>query len=265
MEHLRKRSNESLMTQLVLTTLPNIPLIHRGDDIAKLILNGLRDANIELRDGDVICIASKIISKAQGRVFRLSDVMPSARALELARVTGKDAREIELMLQESSDVVRTRKDLIVTRHRLGFVSANAGIDHSNVQEGADDFVLLLPLDPDATAQEIRAQLIRETGKQIAVIVADSHGRPHRMGTIGIAIGCAGLPALEDWRGRADLFGFELKHTDIGLADMLASAATLLFGQAREGTPIVHVRGAMWHGEPNDAHALVRPREMDLFP
>ncbi len=253
------------MSQLLLTTLPNIPLVKNGDDIASLVLSGLRDAAIELRDDDVIVIASKIVSKAEGRVARLSEVTPSARAMELAQETDKDAREIELMLQESSEVVRARKGLIVTRHRLGFVSANAGIDHSNVEEGADDFVLLLPLDPDATAEHTRKQVARETGKQVAVIIADSHGRPHRLGTIGVAIGCAGIPALEDWRGRQDLFGYELKYTDIGLADMLASAATLLFGQAREGTPIVHVRGATWFGKHGTARDLVRPQQMDLFP
>lgn len=253
------------MSQLVLTTLPNIPLVKNGDDIARIILNGLCDAEIELREGDVIVIASKIISKAEGRVARLSAVTPSARALELAQETDKDAREIELMLQESSEIVRARKGLIVTRHRLGFVSANAGIDHSNVQEGAEDFVLLLPLTPDVSAARIREEVNRETGKQVAVVIADSHGRPHRLGTIGIAIGSAGLPALEDWRGRHDLFGYELKYTDIGLADMLASAATLLFGQAREGTPIVHLRGATWFGKNGTARDLVRPKEMDLFP
>jgi len=253
------------MSQLILTALPNIPLIKRGDEIARIILDGLRAAEIELRDGDVLVIASKIVSKAEGRVARLKDVTPSARALELAQETDKDAREIELMLQESLEVVRVRKGLIVTRHRLGFVSANAGIDHSNVQEGADDFVLLLPRDPDATAEHTRKQVEKEIGKQVAIIIADSHGRPHRLGTVGIAIGSAGIPALEDWRGRQDLFGYELKYTDIGLADMLASAATLLFGQAREGTPIVHVRGATWHGVPNNARTLVRPKEMDLFP
>lgn len=254
-----------MSNQLVLTTLPNIPLVKKGDDVARLILNGLRDAEIELQENDVVVIASKIISKAEGRAARLSEVTPSERALELAQETDKDAREVELMLQESSEVVRARKGLIVTRHRLGFVSANAGIDHSNVQEGAEDFVLLLPLDPDATAENIRKQVERETGKQVAVVIADSHGRPHRLGTIGIAIGSAGLPALEDWRGRQDLFGYELKYTDIGLADMLASAATLLFGQAREGTPIVHVRGATWFGKNGTARDLVRPKEMDLFP
>lgn len=252
------------MSQLVLTTLPNIPLVKKGDSISALILKGVRDAGIELQDNDVVVVTSKIISKSEGRVARLDDVTPGPRALALAAETGKDARELELMLQESSDVVRTRKGLVVTRHKLGFVSANAGIDHSNVEEGAGDYVLLLPVAPDASADTIRKQVHAETGKQVGVIIADSHGRPHRLGTVGIAIGSAGLPALEDWRGRHDLFGYELKYTDIGLADMLASAATLLFGQAREGTPLVHVRGATWHGKDGTAHDLVRPPEMDLF-
>lgn len=253
------------MPQLVLTTLPNIPLVERDNDITRIILNGLRDAAIELQDNDVIAIASKIISKAEGRVARLDDITPGDIAVELGAKTSKDPREVELMLQESSAVVRARQGLIVTRHRLGFVSANAGIDHSNVREGADDYVLLLPLDPDASAQTIRTDIQAETGKQVAVIIADSHGRPHRLGTVGIAIGSAGLPALEDWRGRQDLFGYELKYTDIGLSDMLASAAMLLFGQAREGTPVVHVRGATWYGPDGTARDLVRPQETDLFP
>jgi coenzyme F420-0:L-glutamate ligase/coenzyme F420-1:gamma-L-glutamate ligase len=253
------------MAQLVLTTLPNIPLVRRGDDVGRLILRGLSEAGVTCQEKDVIVIASKIISKAEGRVARLDDVQPSARAVELAAETGKDAREVEWMLRESSEVVRARKGLVVTRHRLGFVSANAGIDHSNVEEGAEDYVLLLPLDPDASAEKIREQVFEETGTQVGVVIADSHGRPHRLGTVGVAIGSAGMPALEDWRGRQDLFGYELKYTDIGLADMLASAATLLFGQAREGTPIVHVRGATWAGQNGTARDLVRPKEMDLFP
>jgi coenzyme F420-0:L-glutamate ligase/coenzyme F420-1:gamma-L-glutamate ligase len=253
------------MAQIILTTLPDIPLVEKGDDVGALILTGLGGATIELRDGDVIVVASKIVSKAEGRVMRLDDVTPGARALELAALADKDAREVELMLQESSDVVRARKGLIVMRHRLGFISANAGIDHSNVQEGAEDFVLLLPMDPDASAEKIREQVHKATGNLVGVIIADSHGRPHRLGTIGIAIGSAGVPALEDWRGRQDLFGYKLKYTDIGLADMLASAATLLFGQAREGTPVVHVRGATWSGKSGTARDLVRPKEMDLFP
>ena len=253
------------MSQLVLTTLPNTPLVKKGDDLFRFILDGLARAQLALDDNDVIVIETKIVSKSQGRVVALADVIPGPRALELEAKTGKDARVIELMLQESSEVVRLRRGLVVTRHNLGFVSANAGIDHSNVQEGADDYVLLLPLNPDADAQALRERLENETGKQVAVVIADSHGRPHRLGTIGIAIGSAGLPELEDWRGRKDLFGYELKYTDIGLADMLASAATLLFGQAREGTPLVHVRGATWSGTNGTARDLVRPKEMDLFP
>lgn len=256
---------KSQMAQLILTTLPNIPLVRQGDNVGQLILNGVHEAQIDWQENDVIVIASKIISKSEGRIARLKDVKVSERASKLAAETDKDAREVELMLQESSDIVRARRGLIVTRHRLGFVSANAGIDHSNVQEGAEEFVLLLPLEPDASAETIRKQILQETGKHVAIVIADSHGRPHRLGTIGIAIGSAGLPALEDWRGRQDLFGYELKYTDIGLSDMLASAATLLFGQAREGTPLVHVRGARWLGKNGKAADLVRPHEMDLFP
>ncbi len=253
------------MNQIVLTPLPNIPLVQRGDDLGALIRQGLKDAALTLQNRDVVVLASKIVSKAEGMLVSLGDVKPSHRALELAATTGKDAREIELMLQQSVEVMRARPGLILTRHRLGFVSANAGIDHSNVAKGTSEYVLLLPEDPDGTAQRLRAELCRSTGAEVAVIIADSHGRPHRLGTVGIAIGSAGLPALEDWRGREDLFGYKLKHTDIGLADMLASAATLLFGQAREATPIVHVRGAVWQGAEGTAQDLVRPESMNLFP
>lgn len=253
------------MSQLILTTLPNVPLVQPGDDLVRLVLTGLERARLELEDNDVIVIASKILSKAQARIVRLADVTPGQYALELYAETGKDARVIELMLRESSEIVRARRGLIVTRHNLGFVSANAGIDHSNVEQGASDFVLLLPLDPDVDAQVIRERIQAETGKRVAIVIADTHGRPHRIGTMGIAIGSAGLPALEDWRGRKDLFGYELKSTDIALADLLASAATLLLGQADEGTPLVHVRGATWSGPDGTARDLVRPKEMDLFP
>jgi coenzyme F420-0:L-glutamate ligase/coenzyme F420-1:gamma-L-glutamate ligase len=228
-----------------------------------MILRGLSEAAIELQDDDVLVLASKIVSKAEGRVVSLQSVEPSTRAQELARGVGKDAREVELMLRESSDVVRVRKDLIITRHRLGFVSANAGLDHSNV--GGDvEAVILLPENPDASAGKIRTQVQDETGKQVGVVIADSHGRPHRLGTVGVAIGVAGLPALEDWRGRQDLFGYILQHTEIGLADMIASAATLLLGQAREGTPVVHVRGVIHSSGAGTARDLIRPMEMDLF-
>ncbi len=251
------------MPQLVITTLPNIPLVCAGDDLVALIVQGLNGAGIMLQNDDVLVLASKIVSKSEGRMVSLESVEPSAQARELATVTQKDARELELMLRESVEVVRTRPGLIITRHKLGFVSANAGLDHSNVA-GEGDCVLLLPEDPDASAAKLHAGLKTATGANVGIIIADSHGRPHRMGTIGIAIGVAGLPALEDWRGRADLFGYVLQHTEIGLADMVASAATLLLGQAREGTPVVHVRGVIHSGGEGTAHDLVRPKDMDLF-
>ncbi len=253
-----------MSNQLVLTALPNIPLIERGDNLVQIIWRGLSESGISLQTNDVLVLASKIVSKAEGRVARLAELAPSERARELAKVTGKDPREIELMLRESTEVVRARPGLIITRHHLGFVSANAGIDHSNVRDGQNDAVILLPQDPDASAQKIRAALEKESGAQVAAIIADSHGRPHRMGTVGIALGVAGLPALENWRGREDLFGYRLQYTEIGLADMIASAATLLLGQAREGTPIVHARGVIHSQGEGTARDLIRPRELDLF-
>jgi len=252
------------MSQLLLTTLPNIPLVQRGDDLTQIILQGLSDAGITLQAHDVLILASKIVSKSEGMVVRLDNIKPSVRAIEYAQATNKDAREVELVLQQTLQVVRSRKGLMLTRHRLGFVSANAGIDHSNVQEGAADHVLLLPEDPDASAEKIRTGIMDATGTDIAVILADSHGRPYRLGTVGVAIGAAGLPALEDWRGREDLFGYTLKSTDVGLADMLASAASILFGQASEATPVVHARGAVWQGANRRAQDLVRSDEQDLF-
>ncbi|MGE5140330.1 MAG: coenzyme F420-0:L-glutamate ligase [Rudaea sp.] len=252
------------MPDLSLTKLKGIPLIQPGDDLVPILLEAARETNLVLADGDVLVIASKIVSKSEGRQVHLSDVRPGPRAHELAGVTAKDAREIELMLQESTEVVRARPGLIITRHRLGFVSANAGLDHSNVAGGDRDEVLLLPRDPDASARAIRERLEQEAGASLGVIIADSHGRPHRLGTVGVAIGVAGLTALEDWRGRVDLFGYTLQHTEVGLADLVASAATLLLGQAMEGTPVVHVRGVPCAGQDGRAADLVRPRELDLF-
>lgn len=250
--------------QLILTALPKIPLVRPGDDLTAIILDGLGAAELELRGGDVLVLASKIVSKAEGRIVTLDAVTPGERAVELAERTGKEAREIELILQESLELVRVRRGLIVTRHRLGFVCANAGVDHSNVEPGQGEAVLLLPQDPDGTARKIRKDLGLKTGVEVGVIIADSHGRPHRLGAVGIGIGSAGLPALEDWRGREDLFGYKLRYTDIGLADLLASAATLLLGQAREGTPIVHARGVVYAAGDGTARDLVRSKETDLF-
>lgn len=251
--------------QVVLTALPGIPLIQPGDDLAQVIWQALGEAEILLSPGDLLVLASKIVSKAEGRIASLAEMRPSTEALALAARCQKDPRLVELILRESSSVSRLRPGLLITRHRLGFVCANAGLDSSNLAgaQGAEE-VLLLPLDPDASAARLRARLEELAAVSLAVVIADSHGRPHRLGTVGVAIGASGLPALEDWRGRPDLFGRVLQHTEVGLADQVASAASLLLGQAAEGTPVVHLRGLCFETQESGAAALVRPPELDMY-
>lgn len=252
---------------LTLTPLSGIPLIHQGDHLAELVLRVLPENRITLADHDIFVFAQKIISKAEGRTVNLANVKPSPRAINLARETEKDARVVELVLQESNEVLRTRPGTIIVEHRLGFVCANAGIDHSNVAgEGsaAEEWVLLLPDEPDRSAGMIRKEIESQTGKQVGILIIDSHGRAWRNGTVGIAIGVAGLPALQDLRGKPDLFGFTLRITQVGVADELAAAASLIMGQAAEGTPVVHVRGFPYPLRESSLKELIRPREQDLF-
>ena len=254
-----------LPLSITLSTVPGIPHVHAGDDVAALLLDALGRAGLALQDGDVLAIAQKIVSKAEGRQVRLADVTPSARAVELAGQVGKDARLMELILRESVEVSRLRPGVIIVRHRLGFTSANAGIDRSNVQtESGEEAVLLLPLDPDASAVSLCAALRATTGAAVGVVITDSHGRPFRLGTVGVAIGVAGLPALWDRRGEADLYGYRLQHTDVGLADEIAAAAGLLMGQAAEGRPVVLIRGLRLPEAEGRATDLVRPPELDLY-
>ncbi len=249
---------------LTLFALPGIPLIQPGDDIASFIITSLRAASLVLEASDVLVITSKIVSKAERRRLDLRTVTPSARAQEIAVTTGKDPRLVEAVLSESSAVSRMGNNVLLTRHRLGFVSANAGIDHSNVGPDGEEWVLLLPQDPDASARRIRDALQRELGTAPGIIISDTHGRPHRLGNISVAIGVAGLPALLNLRGQPDLFGRALQYTEIGVADEIASAADLLSGQAAEGLPVMLVRGL--HLPSGDGHAsdLVRPLNMDLY-
>ncbi len=251
--------------QLTLTPLPGIPLIRPGDDLAEIILAALRRAGLEMADGDVLVLAQKIVSKAEGRIVDLSTVAPSQNALRLAAETNKDARVVELILQESRAVVRARPGLIVVEHNLGFICANAGIDHSNVQ-GADskEAVLLLPENPSASAAGLRKKLNAATGVQIGVLVIDSHGRAWRLGTQGITIGLSGIPGVEDLRGRPDLFKRTLEITVVGVADELAAAASLMMGQAAEGTPVVHVSGFPYSLREGSMRELLRPKDEDLF-
>ncbi len=253
------------MAALTLTAVPHIPHVQPGDNLAEIILHALAEAKIGLADGDVLAIAQKIVSKAEGRLVRLADVQPGKRASEVAAQTDKDPRMVELILQESEEISRMRQGVLIVRHRLGFTSANAGIDRSNVaQSGGDETVLLLPLDPDASAAKLRDEIAARLGVQVGVVITDSHGRPFRIGTVGVAIGVAGIPALWDRRGESDLYGYQLQHTDIGVADEIAAAAGLLMGQAAEGMPVVLVRGLHLPTIEGKATDLVRPKEMDLY-
>ena len=257
---------------LTLTPLSNIPLIEKDDDLAKIIL---KNCKIPLQDGDIFVLAQKIVSKAEGRLVNLADVKPSPRAIQLATVTEKDARLVELILQESNEIIRTRPGLIVVEHKLGFICANAGIDRSNIQAKnpeffgefgilKDEVALLLPENPDRSARELRNALEKATGANLGILIIDSHGRAWREGTVGITIGISGIPGVVDMRGDEDLFGRELKITQIGAADELAAAASLMMGQANEGKPIVHVRGFPYPLRKSKLDELIRPKEMDLF-
>lgn len=253
--------------RLILTSLPGVPLIQAGDDLTTIILDALQRAGLPLIDGDVIVLGQKIVSKAEGRVFDLEHVRPSRDAEALAEETVKDPRVVELILGESRRVLRKRVGLIIVEHRLGFVCANAGIDRSNVDRSGEDQgekVLLLPENPDATALEIQRGIQDATDANVAVLIIDSHGRAWRMGTVGVAIGAANFPALLDLRGQEDLFGYKLQSTEVGLADEVAAAASVLMGQASEGRPIVHLRGLPYPLRAGSLQEIIRPRSLDLF-
>jgi len=248
--------------RITLTGLPGVPFIQPGDDLVAITLAGLTRAGVTLANGDVLVYASKIISKAEGRFVRLDEVTVTPEAEAVAFSIGKDPRLMTLILAESAEVVRTRPGLIVVQHRLGFISANAGIDQSNV--GEEDVALLLPADPDASARRLRAGLQAAVGADIAIVINDSHGRAWRQGTVGVAIGVAGLLPLTDKRGDTDLFGRELHITVLGAADEIAAAASLLQGGTDEALPIVHMCGAPYQPGDGRLSDLLRPKETDLF-
>ncbi len=251
--------------ELRLIALPGFPRVAAGDDLAALTAEALSRAGLSLRDDDVLVFAQKIISKAEGRRIDLATVIPTARALELAQSVQKDPRLVELVLRESRRVVRIAKDVLIVEHRLGFIMANAGIDQSNVADPAGgEFALLLPENPDASAAQLRGRLSTLAGCTPGVIISDSFGRPWRVGTVGVAIGCAGWPAALDLRGQTDLFGRPLRVTVVGHADEIASAASLLMGQAGEARPVVLARGLVPKAPHQSAAALLRPSEQDLF-
>lgn len=248
---------------LTITALPGIPLIQPGDDLVQMIFDGLTRAQITLENGDALVVTSKIISKAEGCIVELSSVKPRAEAEELAQETGKDPRIVELVLRESRGISRKARGVLVVHHRLGFTSANAGIDQSNI-EGGDERVLLMPLDPDASARSIRVGLRERTGADIGVVISDTHGRPFRTGNVGVAVGVAGMPSLLDLRGQNDLYGRTLKISMQGYGDLVASAAHLLSGEGDEGRPVMHLRGLRFPAGDGRATELYRSPEQDLY-
>jgi coenzyme F420-0:L-glutamate ligase/coenzyme F420-1:gamma-L-glutamate ligase len=250
---------------VTLTPIPDLPMVRPGDDLAALLIGAFEKAALAPADGDIVVIAQKIVSKAEGRYVDLANVRPSARARDLATDVDKDPRLVEVILGESRRVVRHRRGVLIVEHRLGFIMANAGVDRSNVDPAAGaEPVLLLPRDPDASAAQLRERLAAHFRKPLAVIITDSWGRAWRRGTVGVALGAAGLPALMDMRGRPDLFGHTLRVTQTGFADEVASAASLLMGQADEARPVVLVNGLAWDAGATDASTLIRAADEDLF-
>ena len=252
------------MDAVTLIPLHGIKLVEPGDDLGAIAVNAFAANELVPGNGDVLVVAQKIVSKSEGRYADVATIEPSPRAIALAAEVDKDPRFVEVVLSESKRVVRHRPGLLIVEHRLGFVMANAGIDHSNVSPTDGERVLLLPEDPDGSACALREHLAEVFGARIAVIISDSFGRAWRKGTVGVALGAAGLPALIDMRGRPDLFGRALQVTETGFADEIAAAAGLLMGQADEAVPMVLVRGLSWSAPEVSAATLVRPAEHDLF-
>lgn len=246
--------------------LTGIPHIAAGADLGAEILAAMAREQLSFEDGDIVVVAQKIVSKAEGRLLDLRSLTPSPRALELAAATGKDARLVEAVLQESTAVLRWRTNVLVVEHRLGHVMANAGIDRSNVEADPDDndVVLLLPEDPDLSAGRLRRRLEAAIGRRIGVIISDSFGRPWRIGTTGVAIGIAGPAAVVDRRGEPDLYGRKLQVTEVAFADAVAAAAVLVMGEGDEARPVVVMRGYKWQDSQQVMRDGLRKREGDLF-
>lgn len=250
-----------------LLPLQQIPMVQPGDSLPDLILTALARMEEVLQPGDILVIAQKIVSKAEGRLVRLSAVKPSAAAMELAQTVDKDPRVVQVILDDSKEVIRAKRGLLVVEQQAGWISANAGVDRSNVEpdEDGEEYLALLPVDGDASARNIREGLAARTGVAPVVLINDSHGRAWRVGTVGVCIGCAGLPPIWDQRGLPDLFGYELHSSAECIADELAAAASLLMGQSNEGQPVILIRG---YHPPSAEHApaqtIQRPAAMDAF-
>ncbi|MGB6450088.1 MAG: coenzyme F420-0:L-glutamate ligase [Steroidobacteraceae bacterium] len=251
------------------TAVTGLPEIEPGADLASLIGAALDASRLAPRACDALIVAQKIVSKAEGRLVELDSVVPSDEARRLARLTGKDPRLVELILGETEEIIRAVPNVLIVRHRLGFVMANAGVDRSNVpaaraEDRSRERALLLPRDPDGSAAELRRRLMERFGTPIGVIVSDSFGRPWRRGVVNVALGSAGLPSLIDRRGERDRNGRALEVTEVAFADAVAAAAALVMGEGAESTPLVLARGLEWDAPELNASALLRPKSEDLF-
>lgn len=242
--------------------LKGIPIIHKGDNIAKIILDNLRTNNIILEDSDILVVAQTIISRAEGQIVNLDQVNPSEFAIELSKNTKKNPKHIEMVLREAKNICKFRNGVLVTETKHGFVCANSGIDRSNVP--GDNAITLLPKDPDKSAAKIRTYLEEKLKINIAVIISDTHNRPFRLGAINIAIGCSGIQPLLNYTGKKDIFGYELKSSVISIADQLCSAAGLVMGEADEKQPIILIKGFKYTRDELSATSLIRPEEHDYF-
>jgi coenzyme F420-0:L-glutamate ligase/coenzyme F420-1:gamma-L-glutamate ligase len=249
------------VTQLTITALGGLPEIRPGDDLAALIRDAARAQHEELRDGDIVVVAQKIVSKSEGRIVHLADVVPGERAREMAAESGKDARQLEVVLSESAKIVRWERGILITETHHGFVCANAGVDRSNA--GAPDTVVLLPVDPDASAARLREAFRGAAGADVAVVVTDTFGRAWREGHTNVAIGIAGLPALKRYMGQRDPEGYELRVTEIAVADEIAAAAELVMGKL-DRCPVAVLRGFTLDEPPETAQEYVRPADRDMF-
>lgn len=266
---MQSRETIACASRLELMAVPGIPLIEPGDDLGTLLREALERAGISLTDHDVVVVTSKVVSRAEGRFIDLASIVPSEQALTLASQTGKDPRMVELILRDSTHLSRIAPGVLVVRHRLGFITANASIDCSNARPAqaapeSGPWALILPEAPDASARQLRASLSQAFGVQIGVIITDSLSRAFRVGTVGAAIGVSGLPALWDQRGEVDLYGRTLETTITALADQVAAAADLVAGQAAEARPVIVVRGLRFPASEQSSSALYRLKDQDLY-
>jgi len=253
-----------LAKTISVVSLESFPFVDSGDNLAKLIVETMKREDVSLSDGDVIAIAQKVVSKAEGRIVRLRDVKPSEKAKEIAKTTLKDPRLVELILQETGKIVKASPQILIVENKNSLVSINAGVDKSNVK-GADAYALL-PLDPDKSARKIRSEIAELTGKKVAVVICDTYSRPFRRAQVEFAIGVAGVNPFKDYRGQKDLFGYVLKVKRVAIADEIASAAELAMGQGKEAVPVVIMKnlGRVEWTEETSANDLLISKEEDLF-